>query len=502
MTSPSGTTAPQPTTPAESAAGKPKERNFTGKQVAKGSAWTLAGFGISGCVRLCSSLVLTRVIPDAPAAYGVMALVYAFFTGLQLFSDVGLGQLLIQNPRGTEAAYRNTAFFVQVVRGFIVWLIALGLAPLIASAYPTYDQLQELLSVTALSAVLGGLGSTSLFMFRRQMRVGTMAKIELVSQVCGTGVTLAHALIWPSVWAMVTGALATVAIRTGLSHALNDVRDRMRWDRDAGRQLKTLGRWVMLSTALTFLSTQADRLIFGKLVSMEELGVFSVAAIYTLTVNQVLTRLTVNIAYPVMCQHERAKGEFTATYRVYSRMIAVLGGMAMMTLCGGGGALMETLYTGAFAEGGWILQYTALGAWFNIVLGTPRTHALLAKAKPQQTAAANFAKVVALCVLVPTGHYIAGFEGSIMAYASTSVVRYLVLAVANRKLGVGSLLQDAALTAGMVAGSGGLAALDAALKSADVSPLVRTIVAGSCAVLAWSPACVLSLRAMKRLHKT
>ena len=47
-----------------------------------------------------------------------------------------------------------------------------------------------------------------------------------------------------------------------------------------------------------------------------------------------------------------------------------------------------------------------------------------------------------------------------------------------------------------------LAALDAALKSADVSPLVRTIVAGSCAVLAWSPACVLSLRAMKRLHKT
>lgn len=477
-----------------------RERDFTGKQVAKGSAWTLAGFGISGSIRLCSSLVLTRIIPDAPAAYGVMAIVYSFFTGLQLFSDVGLGQLLIQNPRGTEAAFRHTAFCIQVIRGAIVWLIALSLAPLIAAAYPTYNQLQELLSVTALSAVIGGIGSTSLFMWRRQMRVGTSAKIELVSQVCGTGATITHALVAPSAWAMVSGSLTTVTARTILSHVLNDAPDKLRWDSDAARQLKTFGRWVMLSTALTFLSSQADRLLFGQLVSIEELGVFSVAAMYTLMIKQVLTRLTTNVAYPVLCQHERTRGQFSDTYAAYARVIATIGGLALMPLCGSGPALMEFLYTGAFAEGGWILQYSALGAWFNVTLGTPRNQALLAKAMPKHTAAANFCKVVALCIMVPAGHMIAGFEGSILAYALTSAVRYLVLALANSKLGVGGFLQDVSLTAILLLGSGGLIGLDSMLREQGFGPLARCAVAGGCSAAVWLPMLWFAVRALKSLH--
>ena len=149
------------------------ETKFTSKQVASGSAWTLAAFGMASAIRLASSLVLTRILPDATAVYGVMALVFGFYGGLLLISDFGIGLLLTQNPRGMEPAFRHTAFTAQIIRGLLIWTAAIALAPLFASAYPEFDGLQELLSAIALSAVIGGFCSTSVSAFRRRMQVNT-----------------------------------------------------------------------------------------------------------------------------------------------------------------------------------------------------------------------------------------------------------------------------------------------------------------------------------------
>ena len=142
---------------------------FTATQVAKGSAWSIIGFGGAAIVRMGSSVVLTRVIPDAPSVYGVMALVFSFYGGILLFSDIGVPLLLTQNRRGMEPAFRNTAWTAQVVRGVALWLTALALAPLFASAYPDYPGLTELIAVTSLAAVIGGFDATALFAFRRNM---------------------------------------------------------------------------------------------------------------------------------------------------------------------------------------------------------------------------------------------------------------------------------------------------------------------------------------------
>ena len=233
-------------TPADKSTAKPEARDkdaaFTGAQMASGSAWTLFSFAAAAVIRLGSSLVLTRAIPDAQSAYGVMALVYAFFGGLVMFSDFGLGQLLIQNPKGLTPEYRHTAFTVQAARGVAVWIIAMLIAPMLASIYPGYDGLQELLRVVALSAVIAGLGSNSIFTFKRRMQVAKLAKLELIAQVAGTSATIAHALLQPSAWAMVTGSLTSITVRTLISHLWNDERDRLRWNADAARQLKTVGR--------------------------------------------------------------------------------------------------------------------------------------------------------------------------------------------------------------------------------------------------------------------
>ena len=47
---------------------------------------------------------------------------------LNMLSDIGLRQQIIQSPRGDEPVFLDTAWVVQIVRGILLWLVALLLS--------------------------------------------------------------------------------------------------------------------------------------------------------------------------------------------------------------------------------------------------------------------------------------------------------------------------------------------------------------------------------------
>jgi len=69
--------------------------------------WTIASYGLSQVLRLGSNLILTRLL--VPEMFGLMSLVYVFITALHLFWDLGIGTSLMQNKRGEEPDFLNTA---------------------------------------------------------------------------------------------------------------------------------------------------------------------------------------------------------------------------------------------------------------------------------------------------------------------------------------------------------------------------------------------------------
>src|SRR5262245_18372468 len=76
----------------------------------RGSAWTTTESVAAVVLRLGSNLVLTRLL--LPEMFGVMALVNIFIQGLQMFSDVGIGPAIIQNRRGDDPSFLNTAWTI------------------------------------------------------------------------------------------------------------------------------------------------------------------------------------------------------------------------------------------------------------------------------------------------------------------------------------------------------------------------------------------------------
>ena len=68
-------------------------------------------------------------------AFGVMAIVNTMLTGLNLFSDIGIGPSVVQNPRGNEPSFLNTAWCLQILRGLVLFGICAAGATLVADFY-------------------------------------------------------------------------------------------------------------------------------------------------------------------------------------------------------------------------------------------------------------------------------------------------------------------------------------------------------------------------------
>ncbi len=264
-----------------------------GALVRRGSFISMGSYAASQVIRLGSNLVLTRLLE--PEVFGLMALVQSIVIGLHLFSDVGIGPSIVQSEKGENREFLNTAFTIQFFRGTSLWLICC------AVAYPTsifYEDQRLLYIMPALgfASVVTGLQSTKFWVHQRRLDLGKLAAIDLASQVLSISLMLVLAWIHRSVWALVIANVVGDAIRTLLSHLyLSGMSDRFRFDRGSFRSLIRFGRWIFVSTVITFFVTQLDRLLLGKVTDFETLGMYSIAVVLASMPSHALGHLTGNV---------------------------------------------------------------------------------------------------------------------------------------------------------------------------------------------------------------
>lgn len=332
----------------------------------------MGGYGASQVVRLASNLILTRIL--FPAVFAEMALVNTFMVGLQMFSDVGTGPAIVQSRRGDDPGFLNTAWTIACIRGIAVWLVTWIIARPVASFYGQ-PLLAWLIPAAGFSAVILGFESTSFHTMRRHLRLGRLTVIDLASQVVATTVTVL--LAWAdrvifgpnhpgAVWAMVAGGLVWSLTRMVLSYAiLPGIRHRFLLEPAARRSLFEFGRWVFLSSLLTFLAAQSDRLAFGKLIPLELFGVYAVASMLAALPTQIVLRLGSAVIFPAFSRIA-GRSDFGSIFARVRFPLHLCGAAVVGVTIASGPFLIRVLYDSRYREAGWMLQYLAAGAWFQI----------------------------------------------------------------------------------------------------------------------------------------
>lgn len=412
-------------------------------------AWrgsTITGLGQLGsaAIRFGANLIITRLL--LPAHFGLMALVTVFLVGLHLFSDIGIGPNIIQSPRGDDPRFLDTAWTVQIVRGVLLWAAACALAWPLARLYGQ-PALTALLPAAGLTALLGGLESTRVHVLNRKLSFVPITVLDLGAQLLSVIVMIGVALLWRSVWALVISNVASALFRTVLSHImLGGPRNHLAWDREARHVLFSFGRWIFLSTALGFLAAQSDRLILGKLITVEQLGFYAIAANLAVMPLQFAQKLGQAVFFPVVAaamrriDHDAREVRTGRSKLLLALVPAVALGVAVAP------DVVYLLYRPAFHAVGPLAAILSVGTWLAIV-STSYGVVLLAAGRPRALSLGLGAK---LALLVGFLLFVAprfGLTGVAVAVSLSELGTLLVNLIACRSLHAAAWPADLAMTA-------------------------------------------------------
>jgi NADPH:quinone reductase-like Zn-dependent oxidoreductase/O-antigen/teichoic acid export membrane protein len=447
-----------PTLAAQAEAAPRPEPSLKSKAV-RGSLWTFGAFGAQRALSTGRFVALRWFL--VPEVFGLMTLVHQVLTGLAMFSDFGIQPAVIQNERGDERRFLDTAWTLQVARGLLLALVAVGAAWPVARYYEA-DALVWLLMAMAAVPLLEGFTSTSLMTLQRHLEIKTLRLFELGISTVGVVVMVVLAWWTRSVWALVIGALATSSLKVGFSYTLTSRSGRrFAWDRSAVHELVHFGKWIFLATAVGFVSSSADQLILPKVVSLAALGIYGTATKLTDMVTGVVTSQTHNVLFPAFCQVGR---ESTARLRsVYYRVrlrvdalfIPAVGGLFVVSQW-----LIELIVPPEYWLAGWMLRFLCIRTAMSVAL-VPCETCLFSMGHTRYGLYRNTGRAVWVLLAVPLGYTLYGLEGFLWAVALSEVPVLLVLWPAFRRFGMLDLRRELVAPGlfglGMLAGYGFLA---------------------------------------------
>lgn len=325
----------------------------------RGSALTVVSFGGQNILRLASNLVLTRLL--FPEAFGLMALVSVVLSGAAQFSDIGIRGSIVQDKRGEDPVFLNTAWTLQILRGFILGAAVFLLSGPIATFYEA-PELADLLKIAALVPILQGFGSTRLLSANRTIQLGRLTALNLGTQVFSIIVMVALAWWFESVWALLAGVVIGAAAQTVLSFfVLDGEKNRLHLERDAARRLFQFGKFIFFSTIAGFLINQSDRLVLGKFVTLEELAVYNIGYFLAAMPFLLASMLNERIFFPLYARRPPAENEHNRAQINKARFMVTSGTVFLATcLAVIGDPLVRFLYDARYHSAGAITTLIAL----------------------------------------------------------------------------------------------------------------------------------------------
>jgi len=423
-------------------------RSLESKAV-RGTYFVTLSYGLALVLRLVSSIVLSRLF--APELFGVLALVTTIITGMYLFSHIGLQDSIIQDPRGDNLTFLNTAWTVQVIRGMGLFFITIPLAWPVAHFYHD-SRLVWVLPALGLGCAISGLTSSSLLTLARHMGVGKLSMLELLQQFLQFAITLIWAIYQPSLMALVAGRLISESVRTIVSYfMMPELRPRFTWDRDSLHALVKFGRWILIGTALTFLASQSDRLILAKLVSFQLLGIYGIAFQISDVPRQIILQFCSRIGFPFIARFsDRPRREYQDILLKYRMPVLAAGGLMLILVICTGDIFITHVYDHRYHQAAWMIGILTVGLWHTLLYSTTNP-AILSLQKAHYNALGYFVYCVSLYAALPIGFHLLGMTGAVLAVAVSDLPMYFVALYSAYREGIRLFAQDAWLTLAFIA---------------------------------------------------
>jgi O-antigen/teichoic acid export membrane protein len=460
-------------------------------QVKSGTVWTILGFGFGQVLRLFANVVLAAILFEE--VFALMAIVGAVLIGLAMFSDIGIQTSVIQNPRGDDPDFLNTAWTLQVIRGACLFVGALALAWPISQLYGANDpkayELAYLIPIAALTCIVDAFRPAKAMTAARHLRIKELVKIELIVSLFSVIIMLTLAWYMRSVLAIVISSVMASCLTTLLSYwMLKGPRSRFRWEKESVLAVFRFGKWIMLSTLIGFFALQMDRLIFAAVFPLAEVGVYAIAAGLSMLIMTIVGRLQLSIIFPWYSRLLSGGVSLPIAFGKAKFPVLLMSTYLVVLLIVGSSSFFSLFYDERYSQAAILLPILAIAVWLNSIESMYGS-AFLAKGYSKWGALTGAVKVVSfliflkLLLLVESSLVIAA-----IALVISEVIRVCVVYYLGSRLGLLNLRIDITMLAILVITSAfGLWLVHSFEPVVNLHPVLQLLLLGIIITLFFTP---------------
>ena len=323
----------------------------TKARAVRGSLWTILGHASSQGFRLLSNLILTRLL--FPEVFGVMAIAQVIITGLIMFSDIGIIPSIVRSKNVEDSRFVNTAWTIQVIRNFLLWLITLAISIPVANFYQR-PELSYLIPLAAISLLINGLFPIKVILASRTMNLFKVTVFQLAGQVAGSSLSILLAIYYKNALVFVAGTITTEFVRLILYRRyLPGKNNTFNWYQPAVAELIGFGKWIFLSSGCAFIAKNANVFILGKFLAPDLFGIYTVALVLALLPVTVCSMLNGKVLLPLFSEMGRQGASQQAIQKARYLVISIATAVtALLMLISP--LFFSILYDERYSEAGYI----------------------------------------------------------------------------------------------------------------------------------------------------
>lgn len=264
--------------------------------VVKNVGWKFAERCGNTGINFIVSIILARML--SPEEYGTIALVTVFITILQVFTQSGFGNALIQKKNADDLDF-SSVFYFQVAFSIVLYGLLFLAAPYIAEFYGDNIYV-PLLRVLGIKLIIVGVLNVQIARTSRDMQFKKFFYATLVGTVVSAIVGIGMAYAGCGVWSLVGQTISVSLVNTIVLWFIVDFRPKLMFSVERLKVLFAFGWKLLASELLNTVYNNLRNLIIGKVYTSEDLAFYKKGSDFPSAIVTNLNNSIASVLLPAM----------------------------------------------------------------------------------------------------------------------------------------------------------------------------------------------------------
>jgi O-antigen/teichoic acid export membrane protein len=327
---------------------------------------------------------------------GFTSLLAALYATLDQVTDVAMYKFVLSCPREDYEEALASAHALSVLRGLIVALIGLAVAPFLAAAFNLGAEWPSFAAV-GLIVFVRSFEHLEQRVAERDYQYGAQAKVVAVSSCVGLAALLVGIALRQGANSLIFSLLAQGIGFAVCSRLFSQTRYHIRFRSPFFKRAFRFGYPLMFNGIGVAVGGQADRYLVGSMLDLPSLGLYSVLTLATTTAPlSLLSRITQVVSMAALFNAGRDRRMFEARLRLASGLIPLVAGFLAIGILTMINEVVPLVFGHKFVASRPMVILLAFTAFVALVRADPGTSLLLTDGRTKRLALINLFVVVGL----------------------------------------------------------------------------------------------------------